>query len=276
MPKILVAGWDHDKVMVPDFGTSYLALGSKLDPNQYLERFKKEGLFTQEDADRWIRENREIRSVKDIADCLSDFMYSYKILDREQLVYTKNTVLAGLSIRNIKEICSSIPYSEGFSEAFDMFRMNKILQTLFSDTNGIIIDYHIRKLGFAAGKGVPPLIEVDGREVVYSPAYFDVESAKLTGKMERFDKSKAFFDYLKEKNHPLNVVAVIDDSGANVESLLLPVKQAGGIAVGYNPTDAHRPTFQKYSVPILKGRHLRAFAEIVLDPRESTIGRYCE
>ena len=62
--------------------------------------------------------------------------------------------------------------------------------------------------------------------------------------------------------------------GVNIEHLLLPICQAGGIALGYNPTEVHRPIFRKYSIPILKGLDLRAFAEIIADRKKIT--EYCE
>ncbi len=56
----------------------------------------------------------------------------------------------------------------------------------------------------------------------------------------------------------------------------MPVRDAGGLAVGFNVTDAHRQAFREASIPIIKGKDLTPFIEIVRDPREAVISRYCE
>ena len=224
-----------------------------------------------------MREN-----ISDVANMLTDFLYKItkdgkSIITKQQTIEGKQYLLKGLTMEDIIRISSSIEYSPGAEEAIQGFREHGLVQTLYSDGLGPHITYQKRKLGMNSGKGVPPVIELpDGTETDYQDSHLDIPDAKLTGRVLPFKKAEEFFAYLESLGIPLSQVAVIDDSGANIETLLKPVQESGGIAIGYNPTDAHREKFYNHSIPVLKGLDLRSFAEIVLDPRESVIGKYCE
>ena len=251
----------------------------------FLEEFIQSGLFSREDVKDWIRkynQGKPIRRISDVADMLADFLYRMTrkgkpIITKQQTIEAKQYLLKGLTMRDIAEISSSVEYNPGLEETVRAFREHGIAQTLFSDSLGPHITYQRRKLGMDAGKGVPPVIELpDGTETEYEDFHLDVPDAKLTGRVLPFKKAEEFFGYVKLRGIDLSRVAVIDDSAENIESLFKPVLEAGGIAIAYNPTDTHRKKLRESSIPILKGLDLRAFAEIVLNPNESVIGRYCE
>jgi hypothetical protein len=168
------------------------------------------------------------------------------------------------------------------------FKRNGTFQTLFSDGLAPHIDYQLGKLGIIIGDGIPPLIEIPTTDIddtddsilianyaTYRDHAGEVPTdAKLTGRIGKFNKIEKFFKYLEKVGMPMDRVAIIDDSGVNVEKLHRPVQEAGGIAIGFNVTDNHRPDFQKASIPIIKGTDLSPFYEIVRDP--SKINQYCE
>jgi len=276
--KILCVGWDADRVIYPGLSTSICAEKSTLDPEPYVNEFILRKWFTEDDVNRWCEEYNEgkgIASVGDVARMLTDFMYKMGIISKQQTIEGKQAILRGLTMKDIRKISEEIEYNPGLREAVETFRKEGLYQTLFSDGLGPHITYQRRKLGMDAGKGISPLIMLPGNEVVlYEDWHLAIDQATLTGSIEKMDKAKEFFKHVSKLGIPLSSVAVIDDSGSNVESLLLPVQREGGIAVGYNPTDAHRPKFEKASIPILKETNLEAFAEIVLNPKK--IGRYCE
>ncbi|RLJ04536.1 MAG: hypothetical protein DRP18_04585 [Candidatus Aenigmatarchaeota archaeon] len=225
---------------------------------------------------------KSIQRISDVANMLTDFLYKMRrdgksIITKQQTIEGKQYLLKGLRIEDIVRISSSIEHSPGAEEAIQTFREHGLVQTLYSDSLGPHITYQKLKLGMNSGKGVPPIIELPDRtETEYQDSHLDIPDAKLTGRVLPFKKVNEFFAYLQKLEIPLSDVAVIDDSGANIETLLKPVQESGGLAIGYNPTDAHREKFYRHSIPVLKSFDLRAFAEIVLDPRESVIAKYCE
>ena len=286
---IKLINWDADRVMYNGLSTSICAEKSPLRVTPYLQDFiENKKWFTYDDVLRWVEEkgkdsNIPIRNVGDLAECLTDFLYSMKkpgidesIITKEQTKEGKQALLKGLSIAQIEEISEGIEYTQGFLEAVKAFKEDGIIQVLYSDGLGPHISYQIDKLGFDAGSGVPPIVELDGYEHQYDHSF--PPEAKLTGKIVDFDKIERFHNF-REAYYggiPVEKVAVIDDSGSNVEKLHVPIRDAGGLALGFNVTDAHRPKFQKNSIPIIKGNSLEPFIEIVRDPREITIARYCE
>jgi hypothetical protein len=285
---IKLINWDADRVMYNGLSTSICAEQSPLPVTLYLKDFiENKKWFTYDDVVSWGQEKGKdsitpIRSVGDLAECLTDFLYSMKKPGKDESVITKaqtkegkQALLKGLSIVQIEDISEGIEYTPGLVEAVKAFKDDEIIQLLFSDGLGPHITYQIGKLGLDAGSGVPPIVEYNGKEFQY-----DISShpeSKLTGKIADFDKIEKFHDYLNSYlKMPLENVAVIDDSGSNVEKLHVPVRDAGGLALGFNVTDAHRPKFQENSIPIIKGENLEPFIEIVRDPREVMIARYCE
>ncbi len=282
MKFIRVVGWDADRVAYNDISTSICSRASKLDPKPYVDKFINARWFSNNDVKRWEDyRQRRLESVADTADMLTDFLYQLKkgdksVITKEQTIEGKQSLLAGLSIAEIEEISNNViidpGYTTGFQYCVSSFEHNGFYQTMFSDGLGPFINRQIERLRLDAGGGIPPMLSYNGQEFEYTPSA--PKEAKLTGRISKFNKTDAFFRHLKEKGFELNEVAVIDDSGSNVETLHVPVKNGGGVALGFNVTDAHRPNFQKYGIPILKGKDLVPFAEIVADPRK--INLYCE
>ena len=281
--------WDVDNVWYKGISTTHSAEKSPLNPQPFVEGFIEKGWFTEDDVQRWKGEyngGKDIASIGDLAKCLTDFLYKMKkgessVITKEQTIEGKQSLLRGLTIKEIKQIAESIKYSDGLEETVGWFKKDGIYQAALSDGLGPFVLYHMKKLGMDHKGFVPAVMDINGEEKPFEEYMLDIDGAKLTGKALKFDKGKAFFDHAKEKGfvhigdlkYRCSSVAAIDDSGANVESILLPIQEGGGIAVGYNPTDEHRKTFQKYSVPVLKGSDLRFFGEIVRNPGK--IRDYC-
>jgi hypothetical protein len=274
--------WDVDNVWYKGISTTHCAEKSPLNPEPFIDSFIEKGWFTREDVEKWSAEynsGNPIVSIGNLAMCLTDFLYKIRkgessLITKEQTIEGKQSLLRGLTIKDIKRIAESTKYNEGLEETVSRFKKDGVYQAALSDGLGPFVMYHMNKLGMDHKGFVPAVMEIGGKELPFEEYMLDMEEdAKLTGKVLKFDKGKAFFDHANEKGYPLSVVAAIDDSGANVEKILLKIQEGGGIAIGYNPSEEHRKTFQKYSVPILKGNDLRLFGEIVRDPKK--LGQYC-
>lgn len=283
--RIYAVGWDADRVLYRGLITSICAEQSVLDPGRYFDGFVDKGWFTHDDAKRWAdeyNEGREIEAVGDLARMLTDFLYSMRkgddsVITKKQTIEGKQLILGGLTMRDIRRISDSVEYSNGAEYAVSALSREGVHQTLFSDGLGPHITHQVSRLGMKKGKGVPPVIRLpDGSDVEYRDEHLEIDDAQLTGRVVPFDKAAEFFDYLAGRKYDMRNVAVIDDSGSNVKGLLRPVLEKGGIAIGYMPTDAHRPMFNEAGIPILKGDDLQGFYDIVMDPRESVIARNCE
>jgi hypothetical protein len=284
--KISAVCWDVDKVWYRGISTSYLAEKSDLEPRPLLEGFLSQGWFSPTDVDRWAITRRggaedPIKSAKDLADLLTDFHYQMKrqasdrpIITMKQLREGKQAILRGLTMKQIKEVADSIQYSPGLLEAIEAFRRSGLYQAAFSDGLAPFIIYHVKRTGLDYGEGAPTIVKLDDEEMLFENWMLERDSIRLAGKAPEFDKAKKLFAHLKEQGYSLSDIAIIDDSGINIEPLLLPIHQAGGIALGYNPTEAHKPIFRKYTIPVLKSQDLRAFAEIVAD--RNKVSEYCE
>ncbi|MEM7815545.1 MAG: hypothetical protein QXN71_00310 [Candidatus Aenigmatarchaeota archaeon] len=278
---IAVVNWDVDNVWYKGISTTYCAEKSTLDPKPFIYDFIKKGWFTEEDIRKWdakYNDNKGIKTVGSLSKCLTDFFYKMKknekpVITRDQIIEGKQSLLRGMTIKDIIEIADSVDFSDGLVETIEDFRKRKIYQTAFSDGLGPFVCYLMKKNKMDYKGFVPAIMEIGGEEKPFEEHMLDIKDAKLTGKTLKFDKASSFFKHIEKKGHPLNVIAAIDDSGANVETLLLPIQEGGGIAVGYNPTEEHKKIFYKFSIPVLKGTDLRLFGEIVRNPGK--IKDYC-
>jgi len=284
--RIKVICWDADKTMYNNFITSISAEKSTLAPGPYIEDFiKNRGWFGYGDIERWKKEfnsGNEVKSIGDLAKMLTDFLYKMtgvdgkSVITKKQTIEGKQAILKGLTIGDIKKYSEAIEYNPGVEEAISEFKKYGIIQVIYSDGLGPHVDYQVRKLDLNAGKGVPPIVLLKGKEVVYTSGILDKDDAVLTGKIQKFAKAEAFFDYLKEIKIDMSNVAIIDDSSSNIETLFMPVIKGGGVAIAYNPTKKHRPMFEKAGIPILSGKDFRSFIKIVMNPTEETIKKYCK
>jgi len=288
MGRIQVVDWDVDKVWYKDISTSYCANTSPLDPKSYLQQFLSEGWFTDEDVRRWAEyrgrdATTPIQTPGDLAECLTDFLYRIKkpdgsgsVITKEQTIQGKQALLRGLTMKNIREIADSIELTPGLRDAITTFRGRAIYQVAFSDGLGPFIAYMAKKEGMNYWGVVPAIVEVEGVETAFRDTMITFDDVKLTGKVDKFNKSEAFFSHMGAHNYSLNSIAAIDDSGTNVPALKKIIEN-GGIAIGFNPTETHEKDFREAGIPMLKqsDRSLEPFREIVLNPTENTIGKYC-
>jgi hypothetical protein len=284
--RISAVCWDVDKVWYQGISTSYLAEKSDLDPGPLLEDFLSQGWFGLADIDRWAVTRRggakePIKSASDLAELLTDFHYEMSRQDSDRPVITmkqlregKQAIVRGLTMKQIKEVAASIQYSPGLWEAIEAFRRSRLYQVAFSDGLAPFIIYHVQRMGLDYGEAAPTMVELDAEERLFEDWMLERDDIRLAGKTAEFDKARKLLTHLKAQGYSLSDVAIIDDSGVNIEPLLLPIHQAGGIALGYNPTEVHKPIFRKYSIPVLKSPDLRAFAEIVAD--RNKLNRYGE
>jgi hypothetical protein len=284
--KISAVCWDVDKVWYPGYSTSFLAEKSNSDSGSLLQGFLSQGWFSPSDVDSWSMARRRgakepIQSAKDLADLLTDLHYEMTrggsnepIITMKQLREGKLAIIRGLTMKQIRGVADSIEYSPGLLEAIEAFGRRGLYQAAFSDAPAPFIIYHVKKLGLDYGQAAPTMVQVGNEEVLFEEWMLQRDDISLAGTAGEFNKAGPVLTHFREQGHPLSEIAIIDDSGVNIEHLLLPICQAGGIAIGYNPTEVHRPIFRKYSIPILKGLDLRAFAEIVADRKKIT--QYCE
>ena len=284
--KISAVCWDVDKVWYPGYSTNFLAEKSNSDPGPLLQDFLSQGWFTLSDVDSWAMARRRgakepIESAKDLAELLTDFHYEMKredsdepIINMNQLREGKQAIISGLTMKQVREIADSIEYSPGLLEAIETVRRSGLYQVAFSDAPAPFIIYHVQRLGVDYGEAAPTMVRAGKQEMLFEPWMLQRDDISLAGAAGEFAKAGRVLTHLRQKGHSLSEVAIIDDSAVNIEPLLLPVFQAGGIALGYNPTEVHKPIFRKYSIPILKGLDLRAFAQIVADRKKIT--EYCE
>lgn len=291
MGKIQAIGWDIDGVWYKGISTSHAADASTLDPAPYLKRFVEDnGWFTYDDVRRWAdfaAKNSEhpIEAVGDLAQMLTDFYYKMTkpdsdehVVTREQIVQGKQATLWGMSLRELKKIARDVPKTPGLDKAIQTFRENEMYQAAFSDGLFPFVAYLANRMGIDYVDGVPCYVDVFGTEKLFDPTMLNDNDITLVGRVEKFNKAKAMFDHLKDMGYQLKNVAAIDDSASNIEPILKPVQEAGGIAIGFNPTEAHLPKFKEAGIPVLiqgEERSLEPFIEIVQDPSEATIGRYC-
>ena len=285
----MIVGWDLDQVGHLSYTTTRLAEKSPVDPTSKLKGYVAKGLLSEAYLTAWETANGPVgTSTKRAADMATDGLYSWGLsesgtiivpedvaaekakgtsvkpaLDKGAVVKIKQNLLGGLTFADAKRI-AELEFTEGFVDAIDDFRQGGLKQTLYSDGAGMVVDNLVKRFGLNSGGGVPPYVEIEGRRVLY-PGYDSTpDSATLIGEVEKFDKTGAFFDYLKREGIDLDQVAVIDDSGANVPTLLKPVKDAGGLAVGFNVSKAYRPDFEKAGLEIVEGKSLEPFKELVL------------
>ncbi|MBI4895736.1 MAG: hypothetical protein HY831_04560 [Candidatus Aenigmarchaeota archaeon] len=293
MGKLYVVNFDMDQVCYKGISTSHVADRSIADATHHLrELVENRRWFAYDDFKRWnddynkgqelsYQQDTPVVSVPILARCLTDFLYKMKkdgfdesVITKEQTIQGKQMILGGISMGEIRSIAYEVPWTEGLLDAVNLFRHHGLKLYGSSDGLGPFVCHQMQKLGFDDKGYVPALIDIDGDRRWFQEHMLGIGDATLTGDVGKYNKAQEFFRKMEEQGIPLDRVAAIDDSGANVESLLLPIQQAGGLAVGYNPTDAHRPTFEKNSTPILRGTDLRTFSEVVLD--RGTLVRNCE
>ena len=287
MKKIRAIGWDVDNVWYKGISTSHAADSSRLDPDPYVSSFLNYGWFSRQDIQRWAdaegKDPKEpIRTVADVAQMLTDFYYKIKkegseesLITREQIVQGKQALLKGMSLGEIKGIAHGIPKTNGLYKAIKTFDDTGLYQVAFSDGLFPFIAYLAGYMGVDHYDGVPCYVMIDNEKKLFEPIMLGRDDVSLVGEVEKFSKANAMFAHLKSKGYDLKDIAVIDDSGSNVQTLLRPVHEAGGIAIGFNPTKTHLGKFKEAGIPVLvqEERSLEPFIEIVKNPE--AIEKYC-
>lgn len=303
--------WDVDKVWYGDISTNICAERSPLDPKPYMQRFVEgDGWFSYSDFGLWEDfhgghppSGDPVVKAGALAQMLTEFYYEWgknprtdetlnpdvveerraagedipSLITRAQLIEGKQAVLSGMNIKLISEIAASTEYTPGLVEAVKAFREAGLYQAAFSDGFGPFVHWHTKNLGMGHAKVTPAYMDVNGDVVPFEPWMLYYGTILFTGRAGEFDKAEAAFMHMAEEGYGKGVLAAIDDSGSNVELLLLPIHQNGGVAVGFNPTEAHKPVFRRHGIPILDQDEpsLEPFMEIVRDPRLEVMGRYC-
>lgn len=285
--------WDMDGVMIPGRGTTHLANGyDKGDPRVFMERFLHE--CGQEDTPpypikmedleagfkKWEENynNGPITTIGELATCLTDLRHKLKVFPSSaQTIYTKNAILNGLTLKRIKEIADELPYNPGCEECIDEIHEDDFAQYLFSNSNWALIDAVARKFGFAYNEGaVPWLKATEEASIQYTPGLYGGNDV-LDGEIDKYNKKERVLPYLEnEKINPEDVVA-IDDTEID---MLNELRKKGATVIGFfniNDRDMKERDLDKMNelgIPVLfNGLH--NFAEIVMNPNERTIGKYC-
>ncbi|MBI4021552.1 MAG: hypothetical protein HY369_04880 [Candidatus Aenigmarchaeota archaeon] len=269
-----VVCWDVDRVWYPGISTSYCADQSVSNPRPYLEGFLDRGWFTPADVAAWAAyrgkdPDAPIARMADLAAMLTDFFYELKsggrpVLSKPQAVEGKQSLLTGTTMSEIRAIADGVPLTPGFRETVASLRGCGVYQAAFSDGLGPFVSYVARREGMDHWGVVPAAVIAGNRKTLFSDEMLDRDDVVLTGIVDRYDKSIALFDHLEVAGYTLTEVAAIDDSAANIPTLK-KIQQGGGVAVGFNPLD--EDAFRRERIPILRGRALEPFGEIVRDPR---------
>ncbi len=266
--------WDVDNVWYNGISTSLCIERSTANPKIFLTKYLEEGLFTEDDVKRWGelrgKGNNPIKSIKELAECLTDFLYNMRkengtsIITKEQTMRTKQMLLAGLTMKDIREIADTVNYTKGLKDAVQQFKRKGIYQAAFSDGLAAFVSYKAMQLGINHWETVPTIVKKGETEMMFANEMVNEDSIKLTGKIVPFNKSEAMLNHMK-KICKLSEIAIIDDSGANVE-MLRKIHEEGGIAIAFNPTDEHLKVFKKEKITILQQeeRDIEAFTEIVM------------
>ncbi len=277
--------WDLDGVIYNGRGTTYLAEGSKTSPEYFIDRFKEEcgyrGPLSDIEPEKFMRylsvweteQGTKIDSAGKLGAALTDFRHKYGLFTSKHTKYTKNAILKGISMKDINEIMENIPLNNGFENTVRGFREDEKQQIIFSNASYPIAVVFQKKYGMDYAEGIPVWVRDKEQEYIYTPEMHGNPDIVLAGRLvdERWDKLQPFLNYIKEENLPLVNIAAIDDDHFRI---LERVQQGGGIAVGYKVKKKYRQEFEKRSIPVLKGDDLRAFGEIVNNPKE--MWRYCK
>lgn len=281
MTSVKAVIWDIDGVWYAGISTTICARHSELDPAPFHEQFMKERWYTEEAAEKWMKATgRQLKKVDDLAQMLTDFFYGLKkggkvvcpreSITKEQIVKGKQAILRGLTMKQIREAADNTAYNPGLKDAVCMLRANGLRQIGFSDGLGPFVHYVMLEKGLDHREAPRSIVKVNGKEEPFKEPMLYQDSIRLAGKADPYNKGEAIVSWAEKNGVPLNCCAAIDDSAANIATLK-KIHEAGGIAVGYQVNDAD--AFKGAGIPVLKGKDLRAFAEIVLDP--SKVSAYC-
>ena len=288
--KIGAVGWDVDRVWYPGISTSFCAESSRADPKLYLAEFVEKGWFGKDDVNRWMQSTgNAMATVADLAMCLTDFFYRMKkpgssepVITKEQIVAGKQHLLKGMNMREVIDIAEKTPLTQGLFGAVEVFDSASLHQAAFSDGLYPFVVYICRAVGIDYVEGVPCYVCTPDsgqavNEMLFTPEMVKNDKIVLAGKVGKFDKAWALFEHMKSLGYDPRSLAVIDDSASSINTIFRPIRDAGGIAIGFNPTEEHMPAFKAASIPVLKQEKpdLEPFKDIVMDPRDTVIGKYC-
>ncbi|MBI4162116.1 MAG: hypothetical protein HY513_00405 [Candidatus Aenigmarchaeota archaeon] len=280
--------WDVDRVWYPDISTTYCAKGRDGNPNEVVAYGLEKSYFKTSDIDRWsyeFNQGRPVETYGQAADMFTAFynkMYKEdektRILTKEQTIELKQRLLKGMRMGDVNIIASRVQLTDGLVPVTHELESRRVYQSAFSDGLAPFVSYWMYVCGMNYGAVVPTILEEDGGERLFVLAsdsrLFTIDSI-LTGKTLQFNKRDSIKNHYTARNIPLSDLAVIDDSEAALP-LMGEVQQAGGLSVGFNVLPGQVPKFREAGVPIIKGNSLLPFAELVLQPTEANLGRYCE
>ncbi len=275
-PGISHIGWDLDDVAYEGRATTILAACSEEDPKYFRERFinecGKEGALSDIDPQKfryclklWEERNRRIETVRDFGAAVTDLRHDYHLFGPEHTKYIKNAILKGISMKDVNEIFSKVVLNEGFEEAVEIFHKREMKQLVFSNASHPVAVYFWKRCGMEYGEGIPVIVRVGKKEMVYEPGMHGRDDVVFAGRVAEpeWDKLEPFRGYLEREGIPLSRVAVIDD---NHLGILKTVKNGGGVAVGYRVNDNCRRALKSAKIPILKETAtLKDFPEVIRD-----------
>ena len=272
--------WDMDGVIYEGRGTTHLAKGSEEDPEKFIERFKKEcgmeGPLGDIDPKKfeyalsqWEKDHREIKTLGDLGEALTDLRHEYGIFTSKHTKHTKNALLRGITLSQLNQIMDGVERMCGFESATNGFKRNGKKQMILSNASHPITVYFKEKYGMSYAFGLPVFVIKDEQEVLYTEEMYGNPKIQLAGRAkDGFNKLEHLKGLIyKEIVNPKEIAAIDDDS---VE-ILNYVQRNGGLALGFNVKYEKR--FQEFGIPIINENNLEIFYEIVMNPKD--IWKYC-
>ena len=286
--RIAAVDWDVDRVWYHDISTTCCARGRQGDPGVYVQNGINRGIYTTADVEKWeatFNDGRWVATIGGVADMFTAFYNKMtkpdgsRILTKEQTIELKQRLLKGMTLGEVKKIAKSVPYTQGLDSTTTTFRERGMHQAAFSDGFAPFVTYHMIVLHMDVGYATPALISNEGTAGFRGGQWNFMnlpDSVTMLGEVDKnFNKSDAAKSYFFSRGPPLSQIAAIDDSESAIP-FLKEVQQTGGLAVGFNVLPGQVAKFREAGIPILKGNSLLPFAELVLDPSEANLGRYCE
>lgn len=264
--------------------TTYLSRFNQKKPEELMQEFEnKAGItgyplesVTPEELRKgwqdWVNnynKGKPIENYHELGLCLTDLRHHVKSSVKEgnvfpskkETIYTKNMLLKGLSLKDVKKALENVELTPGLEQATKEFKENDFKQLVFSSSTGYAIDVIVDRLGLDYGEGVTAYvsdIRSEKTEPFDKSKHLGNPNFILTGSMKNYDKESSLESY---PDIEWDKAFIIGDSILDVKQIL-DARERGAEGFGFNP-GKYKENFEKAGIEILSD--LREFPERVLE-----------